>query len=245
MFRKDSLPSSFITNFGDDLMGLLVVFAIFIASYLASFIVNKWMRNIPTVRIILHRVSLTCQNFLVGSFAESLGPISFYATLEFRNSNPEEEYYALSPIVCMLSLVLALCIIFLCGWILGKFQAIRKNSSEEEKKKAFELLEKKYEGAAVLFEEFEDSSILTQSAFLLFSLRALIESLIICLLFKYPMAQSILLLVLTFPLLTYILMKKPFKSKLDLAQQLMLISLLFVCNFCLTIMTGTDLTEKN
>jgi len=252
MFRKYSLPSSFIANFGDDLLGLLIIFGLFLLTKLTSFVINKWIRNLPTLRIILHRVYITLQNFFVGSFAESLGPIIFYATLEFRNSNHEEEYYILSPFACSISLILGVSIMIACGWILQQFEVARKASRENDpsqKKKeshpAFERLEKKYEGVAVLFEEFDHSSLFTQSAFLLFSIKAVIESLIIGLLFKYPLAQAILLLLLTFMLLAYNIIKKPFKSKIDLVQQLVLILLLLVCNSCLTMMAERDPASKN
>jgi len=137
-------------------MGLLIIFACLIATKLAYFIVQKWIRNLPSLRIILHRASLIFQNFFVGSFAESLDPLIFYSTMEFRN--PEEEYYVTSLLVYVLS-------------------------------------------------------ILFGSAFLLFSFRSVIESLIVGLFFKYPLTQAILLVTLTFLLLAYIIIKKPFKKQ--------------------------------
>ena len=248
MFRKYDLPSSFMANFGDDLMGLLIIFACLLTTKIGYFLVKTYIRNLPSLRTFLYKASLTFQNFFVGSFAEALGPILFYSTMEFRNKrNTEKDHYVTSLLVCVLSIVLGLTALIICGWILNKFQAIRKISSLNQKRKneIFESLEKKYEGFGVLYEEFENSSLFHQSAFLLFSARSVTESLIVGLFFEYPLTQAILLVTLTFLLLAYIIIKKPFKSKLALAQQLFLILSLFICNFCLAFMAGTDVTYKN
>jgi len=245
MIRKYELPSSFIANFGDDLFGLAIVFGLLITSELAYFLTKRWNnKNLSTVKLILHRVSTTCQNFLVGSFGESVGPIIFYSTLEFRHRSTGKGYYALSPLTCCFSMILGLSVIVLCLWILRKFHNIRRRKKSHSKEE-FELLEKKYEGIAVLFEDFDNSSLIGQSGFLVFCIRALFEGLVIGLLSQYPLTQAVLLLLLTFTALAYTIAKGPFTSKLALIQEFILIASLFTCNFCLTIMAGTDVTYHN
>ncbi len=121
---------------------------------------------------------------------------------------------------------------------------MRRKTSKDQEKKVL-LLEKKYEGIAVLFEEFANSSLAKQSAFLVFSLKAIIESLVVGLLFEYPLFQAILLLLLTLFLLAYNIIKRPFKSTISLAQQLVLVLSLFICNILLNVMAGTDLSHEN
>jgi len=261
MFEKYDLPSSFITNFGDDLMGLLVIFVAIFVSHLRNFFMKRYTRNFRILMLLLNRISLALSNFLIGSVAESLGPITFYGTLQFKNWNFEERYYLASPIICVAFLVLGLSIMAVNTWILRKFHITRRNPPLKKSNGAgsqkinhhhdhhqdnrFLLLRKRYERIGVLFEEFDDSSLYKQLAFLLFCLRSIAESLIVGLLFEYPMAQAILLLLLNLLLLIYLLIQKPFESKIDLIQQLILLLSIFVCNPCLTIMAGTDLTLKN
>ena len=245
MFLKYELPSSFIANFGDDLMGLAVCFGVFITAKLVEILGKKRIQNIWILRII-HRVSITCENFLVGSFGESVGPILLYTTFEFRNISRGKSYYPLSPLFCCVSLILGICVVILCIWILLKFQTVRKTSSDKNsKEEGFESLEKKYEGVAVLFDEFDDSSFMRQSAFLFFSLKSIAESLALGLLFGHPLAQATLLLLFILPLFIYSISQRAFKSKCSHVQQFILVLSLFICNFCLTIMAGTDRTRHN
>ena len=164
--------------------------------------------------------------------------------MEFQNPNIEEKsYYSLSSIICVLSLLIGLSVIGLCVWILGKFHALRKKNNPSEKE--LELFEKKYEGISVLFEEFDNSSLAKQSAFLIFSLKAIAESLIVALLYDQPLFQAILLQVLTLLLLVYNLVKRPFQSKISLVQQLVLVFSIFICNLLLFIMAAIDINYEN
>jgi len=203
--------------------------------------------NVPTLRLILHRVSLTLQNFFIGSLAESLGPIIFYAILEFRHWNTEKGYYSWSPLACIFLIILGIGLIILMIYTLRKFEDIRKLNSHNEKaqEQEFLVIKKKYEGLSVFFEEFSDSSWFQQSALLLFTFKAIIESLIIGIFFESPMTQALLLIILNSSLLAYNIIKRPFESKLALIQQAVLIFLILICNFCLMIMAGTDLTLTN
>jgi len=163
--------------------------------------------------------------------------------MQFRNTSIGKQYYPVSPIACFLCLCIGYCVILLCIWILWKFHIAR--NKKDFKEKDLESLEKKYEGIAVLFDEFDNSSLVKQSAFLFFGIRTISESLIIGLFCDSPLFQAIFLLFLTFILLAYNIIKRPFTSKLSHVQQSVLILALFICNILLSIMAGTDISLEN
>ena len=247
MFSKYEVPSSFITNFGDDGIGFAIVSVLFVAVQIALTVIKKWMRNLPTVKHLLHKASTFLQNFFIGSFAESLGYIVFSATMEFKHSTTgEKAYYILSPLACYLCLLIGISILFLNIWMVQKLQRAKRKTSpedkEEEEEQNFEykVLEKKYEGISVLYEEFANDSLGQQAAFLFFNIRAVIESFIVGVFFDTPMDQVILLLVLNLIFLFYIAYIKPFDSKLDTVQQFSLLLILFTCNCCFVHLARAD-----
>ena len=245
MFQKYEVLSSFLANFGDDFTCLTIVLILFTVVKIALTILKKWMRNLPTVKHLLQKASNTLQNFFVGAFAEALGPIVFYTTMEFKNSTKGEEGYSvLSPLACYLCILLGISIMILNLWIVQKFQGVKKKTTPENphQKEDYEykVLEKKYEGFSVLYEEFDNDSLGQQAAFLFFNLRAVIESFIIGVLFDSPMAQVILLMLVNLVFLAYIAIKKPFDSKLDVVQQFSLLLIIFTCNCCFIHLAHSD-----
>jgi len=246
MFKKYGLPSSFIANFGDDGMCLLIILAAFLTVQLVYLPTKRWLRGFGRFKLFLQRITVTLQNFLIGSFGESMGSITFYATLEFKNHCKNDKgYYLSSPLVCAFSLILGLLILIINIIILAKFHEVRRSNLHKKSHKAFTALEKKYKGIAVLFKEFHDSSFVKQSAFLLFSFRTIAEGLIVGLLYEYPITQSILLILINFALLVYLIVQRPFESIIDLIQQLVLLLLIFICGPCLVLMAHTDKTRTN
>ncbi len=90
----------------------------------------------------------------------------------------------------------------------------------KKKLKNLNNLKKKSEGMLILYGGFKETSVSHQSCLLILTIRTICFYLILTMLISFPNIQTFILILFEIGLLVYIVGLRPFKSKIDLIQQI-------------------------
>jgi len=114
--------------------------------------------------------------------------------------------------------------------LLQTYQGLKKqNPTDSNSLKQFT---KANEGSQVYWKDFKDYSLASQFFLIFLSGRDLIFSLILATMFKHPLVQTILIMILNCLMIVYLFIKKPFESTIDFSQQLFFEFIGLIVNFC-------------
>ena len=222
MFAKYELASSFMVNFGNDIVSIFVFMALMLVALLMKWL-SKWLRNIHKARLLIIRAKVYLQNYVIGQVFEAFMDIVFYSAMECRTLALGEKLASLSFFVCMMCLIASVSVLILSFWIIRRYQKhkqhLKKSKlSPKEYEVQHEKFNKKYEAIQMLYEDFEDESFKTQAGIMYFGMHNGLFSLIISLLYNVPVLQSTLLIMMCCTLIGFLLTKRAIKSKIDLAE---------------------------
>ena len=243
MFEKYRVHSSFIINFGDKIV-LLLILTTALGGLMFLEYSGKWIRNAPMLKSAIKKIRITLQNFVLGQFYEQYGQIIFYACLDIM-SYSDEGLASLSITIGICCICAGIPMIFLSFWIVRKYQEVKEKRGfdHEEKERRLKFFEEKYKGISLLFEDFNDKSF-NQQAFLFYSvLRSCFFNVIVVFLYLFPMVQILIILTLNIFMLVYILFRRPLKSWLELLQQMCFEITVLVVSIGFLIMAIIERTE--
>ncbi len=245
IFMKYELNSSFLKNFGDKIIFLLILSTALLVVSLLNW-ACKWLRNIYFIRSLVKRTKFVLQNFLVGKFYESFGQIIFYSGLEFQSFSSDSAYSALSLAFAITCLTIGFVVLGINYWLINKYQGIKTSGQDpQEVQKKLEKFEEKYKGLGLLFEDFKDSTF-HQQAFMFYSvLRSCVFNIIIVCLWAFPLTQVFMIVFLSFVMLWYLVFKAPLKSRLEFIQQLCFEIALMVVNVSFFVLAISERTSGN
>jgi len=171
----------------------------------------------------------------------NFGDIILFSSLELKTSQLDSAASCLSMLSAVIMLGIAIISLVFHFKILNKYQNIRKFEKKEEKiKEKIESFEKEYAGVQVVFGAFKDPSFSSQGHLFFFVLRAICSNLTLAYLYEYPLAQSIIMMLLTLAMVAYLGIKRPFKIIVHEVQQLTFEMMLLTVNFVLVILSGMD-----
>jgi len=216
-FRDEPIPynfmaygvhSCFVVNFWNFMLFLLILFAV----CAGCLIMEKLLKE---VGIWIRKVRVILQNFWIVQLYNSSGDIILFSIVQFENNswNSSSES-TLNFLIAILFLLVVIIVLAFHLRTLLEYQKMRKKSSDL---KAFE---KNYECQQIFFGSFANSTINHQLFLFYFVLRVMLVNLLIAVLTEYPMIQTILMVAVSLILVAYLVLKRPFRSKIDLAQNL-------------------------
>ena len=99
---------------------------------------------------------------------------------------------------------------------------------------------KKHANFRVFYETFRDSDLTQQSFFFIFTMRLIVYYTVIAALFYSPLAQTILILLMSVFMVLYLFIRYPVKDKLKLSQYIIQEILILIVNVCVMIVAGLD-----
>ena len=230
-FRDESIPynlaaygvhSCFVVNFWNFMLFLLILFGV-CGSFL---ILEKLFKELG---IWIRKARMILQNFWIVQLYGSSGDIMFFSIIQFKYNRWDSSEATLNFLTAILFLLtMGLVLVFHLRTLL-EYQKFRKESSGVPLK----TFEKNYECQQIFFGSFVDSTISHQLFLLYFVLRVMLINLIIAVLMEYPMIQTILMVAISLVLVIYLVWKRPFRSKIDLAQNLSYEVVLLTVNIAL------------
>ena len=242
MFSKYELESSFLINFWQ-VVSVLVIVSIIFGVIRFFELISKQIKKRYLPHSYCRAVRVAGQNFLLTQLYSVFGDLIFYSVLEWRSINTNTDYSWLSlSIAILLYGIMFLSFMFHLKLIFN-YQRIRNKSAKLENSKELTQYTEGYEGCEVLFRDFSDESFIHQGFLFFFTLRDIALSLVFTMLFDYPLTQATLIFLQNLGMILYLLIKKPFASKLDLIQQLFFEVLIFCVNTSVFIMALMDSLE--
>ena len=177
------------------------------------------------LHFIVQKVRLAIQNFLIMQFYNSYGDIVLFSVLDISTVDFSTTPASLSFNMAVLFTVAGFVAIVLNALLLIRYQRVKRQESavsavRDEQQEDVQQFVKRHEGVQVLFFSFKDASIVTQGFFLFLGIRNACYSLLLTLLYKYPLVQLTLMLALSVLMVAYLLFARPFKQYVNLFQQL-------------------------
>ena len=239
VFEHYFLPSSFLANFGDDLILLGMIFT----AAMISFILEKVfaLMGSPGLRTFFNRLRIITQwNLPIMLIIQNTGDIIFFAIIEFKTLDMEEGKSLVSLSLCLIMLVL-IGAIYLLGIILvQKFQLLKTEST-----KSLIYFVSSWEKFQVLFRGFKEQSIFSQSFFLIYSFRLMLPMVISYSFYSIPLFQTIAFTVITAVMLLYLIFKKPIQQRFDLINLIIIEFLILLSDACLLCLVIYDIKNQD
>jgi len=243
-FAQYQVHSSFIINFWDSGITLCIMSGIVLllrAIEYISFILKK--KYLPPA--ITRLLRTTVQNFMFIQLYGNFGDIILFSMLELQSSQLDSAASILSTLSAIIMMGIAIISLTLHIKILNKYQNIKKENVNNEKgKEEIESFEKDYAGVQVVFGAFKDSSFSSQGYLFFFILRSICTNLALAFLYPHPMAQSIIMMLLTLAMVVYLGIKRPFKIIVNQVQQITFEMMLLTVNIILVILSIMDAADS-
>ena len=238
-FAKYNVESSFLINFWQ-IFSVLVIVAFFFCCFKFFENITRKAKKRFLPFSYFKAVRVSGQNFLLTQLYSVFGDLVFYSVLEWRTLDPRTY---LSWLSLSISLFLY-CIMFSCFYfhwkLLFTYQRLKSKSLSSEKQEELTKFIDTHEGNQVLFRDFRDNSTKVQGFLFFFTLRDVALSLIFTALYNFPLIQAWLIFLFNLLMIVYLVMSKPFTSRLDLFQQIVFETLILVVNSSVLIMALMD-----
>ena len=241
-FVEFHVHSSFLVNFWDNLIFMGIIICCFGLFKLIEWSIAK-IKHKPVPYPIVRKIRAAVQNFFFMQFYNIFGDVLFFSILELRTLY---SFDSTETIISFCLSVIYLCIG--CGVmmihvsILLQFYNLRKKAAWVSE---IEGLYKVYEGSEVFFKHFKNKTVLTQSFLLFFVLRNVFFYLTLALLPDHPLVQTGLILTLTFFILGYLILQRPFITVVNLLQQITCEVIFLLANTCVFIIAQLDLKSES
>ena len=218
VFEKYDVPSSFLRNFWENLGIVIFITALWLTSKGIEHFISQTKNS--KIANITRKVRTMIQNFLITALYGVYGDLVMFSIIEYRSL---QFSWNLSLLSFILSFVLLL-VMFFNFWhqveLLLTYQKLKKQDEENPQNNSLEQFKKAHEGSQAYWKDFKDYSLSPQLFLIFLSGRDLLFSLILATMFKHPLPQTILIVILNCLMMVYLLIKRPFESSFDAAQQI-------------------------
>lgn len=246
-FTIYNVNSSFLVNFWDGMVLLVIIFGMVIVllvfEFAAKILNKKWLPY-----ALINKVRIAIQNFALLQFYICCSDIVLFGSLQISRIEIRSPLDLISIILACVGSALIIGVLCLHIFIVYKHQKISqkyKNTGDDVELKRFE---KHYQGLSAFFEDFRAVSYLHESCLIFTVLRAIVFNLIISFLYNYPLFQAIIIVMLNIILVVYLGFKRPFKHIVNFLQQMIAEVILLVVNtsmLTLAFMDGGSITDPS
>ena len=176
------------------------------------------------------RARLLTQNFLLLQVYSCYGDIILFLTINVSTIHFTSATSLISFILAITLTVIGIILPILHLKLLLKYRAIKRQSADSHQ--SLDLFIKQHEGVGVLFHDFKDNMSTNQAYLLFMTLRSVLCSLTIALLYKFPIVQVSLLSFFSVSMLGYCLFRRPLNQTINLIQQAICEVILLIANLC-------------
>ena len=231
-FHYYDIPDNFVKNYWQQLLVFTILILLLVGCLLAVRKVTA-----PGYRNILDRgLSALKYNVILMFFCGSYGDLVLYSAIEFQTVTFKSAGSVISFLVCLAMVGLAVYIpVRALLLALAIFKAKRTMVPLQEKE-----FEGKWATHRVFFESYKSDFVYQQIFVFIYLIRVAFFNIIVGYISVSPLAQALLITMLSFAVMSYLVFRNPIKDKFCYAQQLMIETMLLVYNFCLFILVVLD-----
>ncbi len=229
VFEKYDVPSSFLINFWENLGVIVFVTVLWLLLKGLERLISS--QHKPQIASIFTKSRVFTQNFLITALYGVYGDLVMFSIIEYRTMVFGWNLSLLSFLISVILLIAMFGSFLYQIKLLRSYQRIKDQEKTSSDPKLLEKFTKNNEGSQVFWKDFKDYSLAPQFFLIFLSGRDLMFSLILATMFKHPLAQTILIMILNCLMLAYLFIKKPFESNIDFGQQLFFEFIGLIVNF--------------
>ena len=240
VFARYDLDPSFLSNFW---LSLIMILGSLVVSIIFNVIRYLTENSLASTGLPYKSIKFTSRasvNFFLVQLYGSLDDIVFFSILEVKSMSLRSSLANLSFALTLLFLTFVCAILGFQSYILLSFRSLRNQALKTHNTELLERFQKKYEPVKILFDDFEESSLLQQGFLALLTARNLVLGIALTTLYEYPLAQTILFFILSLFILAFLILTKPFKEFLAAASQYFCEGVLIVVQLSTLIMAMMD-----
>ena len=237
VFQRRQLSSSFIVNFWNSEVTFLIL-VIAVTATLITPLTKKWR---PMHKYLTKAQEILIWNFVIITIAGSFDGLALFSALEFQSVQSSQIRSMISLAICLLSNMILL---LLFSRMIMVILSVQKHSTPEVQTAPNAHTQplsqhhlKKYE---ILWKTYKDHSLSQRLFMCIFIARIYLVYTIIGYLFRYPLLQTILILLISIFMAAYILISRPFQAKTDLVQSIIQEAAVIVINTCAVVNAYLD-----
>ena len=206
LFAQYGIGSSFLTNFWPTLVNIGIGVTIFIT----SLVLKKFSEQAKYEGwgfLLVRKLVAGSFNFTLVQAYACLDDILFYLVIDVK-TNPFNSFFCWASLIsASVFLALGCMLVFLNFWTVKKYQGIKKQDL-----KGLEAFNERNKYWELFYSDFNDDDLLNQSFFAFLVLRSTLSSLIITVLYDYPLMQTPFMIILDGAIILFLLLKKPFNT---------------------------------
>ena len=211
-----NINSSFLINFFPALLSLLIVLSI----GLYAWVIRVLIKNKTSIAYLIFDkiVNMVKWNFFFGFSLYYYDGLIYYTSLELKAYHTSQSASTISIIVCLLVNLGAFAMIGQAIRIVLNRRKVNIKIHAKTTIDTDDLFDEKYKAYKVVYEPFKDQTLIQQGFYVIYSIRIYLYFVIFSYLLNYPIAQTILMLILSIATIACLVITKPLKSKLKFVQ---------------------------
>ena len=171
-------------------------------------------------------------------FATTIGDIFFFSIIQMRFFEANSPTAAAGLFISLTMLLLSIIFMMLTYYLASESKRTKARDNEERSSTHFQEFAQEYRSYQVLFGGCNPSSGLMESFFLIYIIRLTIPMIIAATLVKSPIAQAIIYLILNILIISYIVLRRPIKHKINCVNLLLIEIAMLVANICALILSS-------
>ena len=243
VFEKRDLHSSFLVNFIDDTILLIILIAIEVVLTLLNLCLRAvtCLPGRPLIEIIQ---TFTRLNLLLMLIATNVGDIIFFSVMELLSFNFKTIGAIVSLALCIVMLVVVATFFAVSFYLINESRKQRKEVRTKRYLTSFTPFAQEWHGFQVLFGGNHTSFSLSSPFFVVYTFRLALPMIIASSLFGFPLGQATLYLSINILILAFVLIKKPIKNTLNKINLIVIELLLLMVNICALILTTLSRTDS-
>ena len=240
-FQQDYISSTFLVNFWDSLMTILLALLVILLLIILEYC-TRFMKNHDIFKVLKQ---IFCWNFSISLFLTYYNGIILYSSFEFRTEKFETYREIINFCVCILVNLFAIAIPIKAFSIGIQANRISKVFSREHSQQQIDDANKKIAGYEVIYTNIRPNSFFKHIYLFIFILRIYGSFAIISYLFEHPVVQLALMISLNLLMLLYYLILLPFKSWANTIFCSVQEVILLIVNVCLLLLADyTDSSDE-
>ena len=206
LFSQYGIESSFLTNFWPTLVNIGIGFTAFVTCFVLKKIFEQ-AKYEGCISSVIQKLLAGSFNFTLIQAYACLDSILFYLVIDIK-TNPFNSFFSwISVISASVFLALGCLLVFFNFWTVKKYQDVKSQGNG-----ALEAFNERNKYWELFYSDFRDDSLLSQSFFAFLIVRSTLSSLIITVLYDYPMMQTSFLVSLDGVIILFLVSQKPYNT---------------------------------
>jgi len=242
VFERGGISSSYLKN----IWNILSVISVTACLALILILLEPRVRSLPwkAPSLITSRLRLIYKwNFLAILFFNCYDDFTLYLILEIRTLSLQNLASCLSFIVCLITTFFALFFLFKLTTFCREWRKTQRQVFDQNSDQSLAFY-KKWQYYQVLHAGYQHSSLSSKAFLLISTFRIIISYIFIGFLYKQPLAQVSLFILMNFGMFYLLIRKKPMKDLLGYTFNFAFETLIFAANICLFLIAVADLKSK-